>query len=276
MKHASWLPPGNNQNAAFTVTELLVAMTVLAVLVSVGSGIIGGSLGKAAMSREIAAGKTLINAYLLHAAENNGRLLHSFDPGAADVRNPEGKVITMSITKGRYPFRLAPYFNNKLQGTILVNNNEKQIQQEFGKAVGIDRDYGISTYPALGINRYLVGGILPNNRTQILYPNECLTHQSQSEKSIIVFASASDPKIDGYENVIPPTMPEQPWSSEVWKKGANPRNYGNLAARHSDKVVCVYLNGSVQLQPIEELRDMRLWSKIAAAENNPNHIPNSN
>jgi len=43
--------------------------------------------------------------------------------------------------------------------------------------------------------------------------------------------------------------------------------------RFDGKAVCVFLDGSVRVLSIDELRDMRFWSRNAALENNPNYQP---
>jgi prepilin-type processing-associated H-X9-DG protein len=53
----------------------------------------------------------------------------------------------------------------------------------------------------------------------------------------------------------------------------NAANYGHVHGRYDGKAVCAFLDGSVRILSIEELRDMRLWSRKAALENNPNYQP---
>jgi prepilin-type processing-associated H-X9-DG protein len=43
--------------------------------------------------------------------------------------------------------------------------------------------------------------------------------------------------------------------------------------RFDGKAVCAFLDGSVRVLSIDDLRDMRLWSKNAAINNDPNYRP---
>ncbi|MCX6935895.1 MAG: hypothetical protein NTZ01_06875 [Verrucomicrobia bacterium] len=183
--------------------------------------------------------------------------------------NANGKPLSRPEPKCRYPFRLAPYFNYQMEGTILVNRNEAQIIRQMGSS-GTWYDYGLSAFPALGINRYLVGGRVGANGS-IDYPAECIQTLAQTEKSVIVFISAGITEVDGYEYVTPPNGPRGQWSSANWTKDSDPGNYGYVAARFDGKAVAGFLDGSVRILSLEELRDMRLWSKNAALANDPNY-----
>jgi len=259
------------KTAGFTLVELLVVITILGLLVGISSGAYQKAMSKASMASEINAGKNLIQAYQLATTENDGRLLPAYDASAKDVKNANGQPIAMSMVRARYPFRLAPYFNYQMGGVILVNRNESQIIKIMGPS-GNMYDYGLSVFPAMGINRYLVGGYLGSGGT-VQYASECIQSQGQADKSVIVFASAGDPQVDGFEYVVSPKGPAGQWSGAKWTKDSDPGEYGHVAARYDGKAVCAFLNGSVKGLSIDELRDMRLWSRNAALENNPSYQP---
>jgi hypothetical protein len=133
-------------------------------------------------------------------------------------------------------------------------------------------DYGLSVFPAFGINRYLVGGRI-NSSGSVEYPSECIQKVAQAEKSPIVFISAGTTDVDGYEYVIPPNGPSGQWSAAKWTKDSDPGNYGYVAARFDGKAVAAFLDGSVRVMSLDDLRDMRFWSKNAAINNDPNYRP---
>lgn len=259
------------KSAGFTLVELLVVITISGLLAGISSGAYQKAMSKASMASEINAGKNLIQAYQIATTENGGRFLPAYDASAKDVKNANGKPIVMSVVRARYPFRLAPYFNYQLEGTVLVNRNESQIVKMMGSS-GSMYDYGLSVFPAMGINRYLVGGYVGSGGT-VQYPSECIQSQGQADKAVIVFASAGDPEVDGFEYVVSPQGPAGQWSSAKWKKDSDPGEYGHVAARYNGKAVCAFLDGSVRGLSIDDLRDMRLWSRNAALENNPNYQP---
>jgi hypothetical protein len=229
------------------------------------------AIAKASIGSEISAAKNLIQAYQTAGIENGGHFLTAKDPTATGVKNANGQNISMSEVRSRYPFRLAPYFNYKMEGTVLVNRNESQIVKIMGSS-GLMYDYGVSVFPAMGINRYLVGGSVTLNGV-LQYSEECVQSLAQADQSVIVFASAGNPDVDGYEYVTAPLGPGGQWSSGKWKKGVDAGNYGHVDGRFDGKAVCAFLDGSVRILSMEELRDMRLWSRKAALENNPNYQP---
>ena len=258
-------------SSGFTLVELLVVIAILGLLAGISSGAYQKAMSKASMAGEMNAGKNLIQAFHLATTENGGKFLPAYDASAKDVKNADGQPIAMSVVRARYPFRLAPYFNYQMTGVILVNRNESQIIKLMGPS-GTMYDYGLSVFPAMGINRYLVGGYVGSGGA-VQYATECILSQGQAEKSVIVFASAGETDVDGFEYVISPQGPAGQWSGAKWTKDSSPGEYGHVAARYDGKAVCAFLDGSVKVLSIDELRDMRLWSKNAALENNPNYQP---
>jgi len=257
----------------FTLVEMLVVIAVIGLLAGVSMGAYQKTMAKASLVTEVNAGKNLVQAYLNAAQENEGRYLAAYDSSARNqpLMNAKGRPLGMPEAKCRYPFRLAPYFNHQMDGTILVNRNEAQIIQIMGSS-GTMYDYGLSVFPAFGINRYLVGGRVSSSGS-IEYPSECIQTVAQAEKSPIVFISAGTTDVDGYEYVIPPNGPSGQWSMAKWTKDSDPGNYGYVAARFDGKAVAAFLDGSVRVMILDDLRDMRLWSKNAAINNDPNYRP---
>lgn len=263
----------NHPAHGFSLVELLVGVAILGLLAGVSGAAYQKAMGKASLAAEMSAGKSLTQAYLLAASDNGGRYLAAYDATARNqtVLNAQGKPIAMAEVKYRYPFRLAPYFNYQMEGTILVNRNEAQIIRQMG-ASGTMYDYGLSVFPAFGINRYLVGGSIGANGA-VDHPEECIQTLGQAEKSVIVFVSGGSSEVDGYEYVTPPNGPRGQWSGAKWTKDSEPSNYGHVGARFDGKAVAGFLDGSVKVLSIDELRDMRLWSKNAALANDPNYRP---
>jgi type II secretory pathway pseudopilin PulG len=252
---------------------MMVVIAVLGLLAGVSMGAYQKTMAKASLTTEVNAGKNLVQAYLFAASENEGRYLAAYDSTATNqpLMNAKGRPLGMPAAKCRYPFRLAPYFNHQMDGTILVNRNEAQIIQVMGPS-GAWYDYGLSVFPAFGINRYLVGGRIDSSGS-VEYPSECIQMVAQAEKSPIVFISAGTTDVDGYEYVTPPNGPRGQWSTAKWTKDSDPVNYGYVAARFDGKAVAAFLDGSVRVMSLDELRDMRLWSKNAAINNDPNYRP---
>lgn len=218
---------------------------------------------KASMAAEVAAGKNLIVAYQNAASDNNGRYLPARDYTATDVRDANNKVLPMKEMMARYPFRLAPYFGYQMNGTILVNKNKSQIIKIFG--LGVMFNYGLTIFPAMGINNTFLGGYKLSSG-KMIYADECVMSIANSDKTIIAFVSAGVDDIDGYEYVKPPYY----WGAG---ENTNPSENGFIDARFNGKAVVVFSDGSIKIMGIKELKDMRLWSKNAAIQNNPEYIP---
>jgi prepilin-type N-terminal cleavage/methylation domain-containing protein/prepilin-type processing-associated H-X9-DG protein len=260
--------------SGFTLLEVLVTAGLVLILALAGAGACRNLLNKRARIQELAAGKNLITAYLAHAADNDGRYLPGMDFSMNKVAfPPENRDVTVMHAANRYPFRLAPYFEYRLDGTILLGGNRKHIGK-LAKPGTPMFDYIVSAFPAFGINYYFVGGCV-TGVGGLTYPDECVTRASQGAGRLLVFASggATDgiTRVEGFNILTPPQLYGPAWSQTAWKKNSDPGLYGNVDARHDGKAVCVFLDGSIRLLDIEELRDMRLWNRHAAEQDNPGY-----
>ncbi|MEO6054240.1 MAG: hypothetical protein ABIP97_09530, partial [Chthoniobacterales bacterium] len=148
--------------------ETLVATVVITAIAVVGTGTVQSALNKGAMVREMGSAKTLIGAYLQSANDNNGKFLPGYDRTVSEFNLPDGTVIAGPPAQ-RYPYRLASYFNYRMEGTVLVNKNTKQVNAAD--------TYRLSCYPAFGINYIFVGGDISSSG-QYTFPGECVTIQS--------------------------------------------------------------------------------------------------
>lgn len=258
---------------AFTIIELLVVVAILAVLAVVCSAAYQTVIGKASMAAEITAAKTLIAAYQASAADNNGRYLPARDQSVTKVLNGEKKPLSMAEPRYRYPFRLAPYFNYAIESTLLVGKNKQQILKtlNLSKPSGTMYDYAVSAFPAFGINNSFVGGQIINAKGDYAPDpaGDVIRTVAQADHSVIVFVSAGNTDIDGYQYVNPPSS----WSGADWTDKSDPGHYGYVHARHGGKAVAAFLDGGVRGLTIDELRDMRLWSRNAAIQDNPDYRP---
>ncbi len=243
----------------FTLLEMLVTLGIIGVVAALGFTLASMAMQQGRKASEISAAKSLISAYLTYPVDNSGQLMVAHYEGASsdldgqEYELPDGARLG-SAELHRYPFRLAPYMEYKLDGTILVNRNKDQIQRAFSPD---QFHYGTSLCPAMGINYYFVGGYKVDN--EISGAGECATTMVQVAKpeSLLVFASAftevNGQKIDGRYGVEPPSYRARLWDANL-----------HVDARYGGGAVCAFLDGSVRLHTIDELRDMRLWSKNAA------------
>jgi len=267
----------------FTLLELLVVVTVIGILSALGVGAAKSAMLAAYKAREINAARQLTAAFLSTAVDGDGTYIAGMDmrknASTNPVYKPNGQIVTNVRAAQRYPFRLAPYLGTNFNGTILVNKNIAKIEQTVGSS-GPNYDYYVSTYPALGLNIYCVGGVVLSNGTA-LCSAESITSASRLRRSVLAFASAGSgkgsDKIEGFCFVTPPTLSNdspicKQWgTTDSWKSDADPVDFGNVDFRYNGTAVCAFLDGSVKMCSVKELNDMRLWCPGAAEQNNPRY-----
>ncbi len=268
----------------FTLIELLAVIGISGFLAVLLVGAVRGGVNSANKVREIAAARNLVAALQTSAAENNGEYVPGMDyragsgSGTDPVYNTEGQEV-LGHAAQRYPYRIAPYLDNEFNGTIFVNRNKTEIAKSTAGSPAM-YDYLVSTYPALGMNIYCVGGVVRWDGS-VMNPEVCISRSANMTGSILAFASAGSgvgsSKRHGFSYVSPPTKESgSPYclkwdNSNSWSSSRNPMNFGWVDFRHGGKAVCAFLDGSVRLCPVEELNDMRLWTHAALQADDPNY-----
>lgn len=256
--------------SAFTVVELGVAMAIILILAVVAFPYVSGMCSQARQVREMSGAKRSVAAWVSHAAENNGEVLAGYraDPSA---KNADGKSLGFPMN-ARYPYRLAPYLNYELKGSLLVNKQEK-----------LATEYTISVAPSFGINLTFVGGdfgsgsdLRPTAENLAAYGNFAVMRMAEihSPSRLIIFASArfQDPSVggqtEGYNAVKSPYFQGRRWPSAYDEKRPY-WEFGNVHFRFRDKAVCAMADGHIELLTYDDMLDMTRWSNQAAQENNP-------
>ncbi len=273
------------RNAAFTLVELLLAVGILVVLGAVSFSVYRGAANKQAQLKEVAAARHLIAAYLNHASDHNGQVIVGFYDGAAggageitqlQVAKPDGTRVETGLLAA-YPFRLAPYFGFKLDEVLLSSFRVDEFRKEFGGSY----EYGILRCPSFGLNRDFLGGISEYNFSKganaIKDPDEVVRRITDVPKpsSMIVFATAQtrnlQSEVDGVtQNYFPGFHYINPPAYRVPLWGSNGAD-SHVDPRYGQKAICAFLDGSVRSHTLEELTDMRLWSKQAQLANNASY-----
>lgn len=254
----------------FTLIELLVVIVIIAVLAGIAFPVLGGVRKRAQAVTETSASRQLIAAYLAYANEHDGELLPGYLAGAS-VQFPNGDL-SGGPEAERYPWRLASYLNWNVEGVYLVGDNKKSVN-------GMAKDsseyrYMVSLAPSLGLNTYCVGGY--QSASTMMAKNDVATRVSQLERasSLIAFtsartktsASSHSGDVPGSFFVRPPVFSGIKWKAGAYNAEQASLDYGNVDFRHNGKAVVSFMDGSVQLLSIGELRDMRLWSRNADSE----------
>lgn len=239
---------------AFTVIELLVTIGIIVILCSISFMSYFKILESSKKTREINAAKVLIAGYHTYAADNGGRLLKVMDPNPGVILDKKGIPI-MSHAGKRWPWRLAPYIEYNTD--ILMVNNKEAAPEDSSMY-----SYLVTVFPTLGINGTFVGGkygtIAAPDYPRSNRGNFCVTTivQPADPTKLIVFISA---KMDG-----------APHSGcyDVGMPGFGA--LGEVEYKYDGEAVVAYFDGHVELNSIDDLKDMRRWSNQAAIQNDPN------
>lgn len=256
--------------AGFTAVELTVAMAVVLILGVLAFPYVSGMCSQAREVREMSGAKRSVAAWMSHASENNGEVLPGYraDPNAT---NASGKPLGFPMN-ARYPYRLAPYLNYELKGSLLVNNQEK-----------LKTEYSISVAPSFGINLTFLGGdygsgsdLRPSAENEAVYGKFAVMRTAEIHRPsrLIVFASArfDDPsaggQVEGYNAIKSPYFQGRRWPAAYNEKRPY-WEFGNVHFRFRGKAVCAMADGHIELLGYDEMLDMTRWSNQAAQENNP-------
>ncbi len=268
----------NACHRAFTLVELLVAITIIGIIATLGFSATSAMQKSRNQVREISAGRQLIAAYLQAASDHSGELIPAY-AASGEATNEAGQTLTGPAAQ-RYPWRLAPFLDNRIFGTLLVNDQEK-----LGRgAVRENLDYLVSFSPTFGINGTYVGGnfkssLAPGGLAENKYGRFCVQRltDSVSPSSLIVFCSARYNGLDGknylgHHFVSAPNETKKLWSDAPFSESADAALHGHVHPRYDGRAVAVMFDGHAELLSIEQLKDMRRWSNQAAQLDDPNFI----
>ncbi len=229
--------------------EVLVTVGIIAVLCGLAYGGYAMAMQQARKTKEIGAARALVTAYLDYPADHNGELMPGYLPGAS-VLLPTGERVS-GPTAERYPWRMVEYSGLDVRETMMLNPDRQ------GSAVsGSNYHYMVSLVPSLGLNAYCLGGY--RTTTGMIAKKDCVATLAQlssaQSSNIVVFVSAQlkqgDSVLEGNFLVKPPTMSAT----------------DNIHYRHGGKAVAAYIDGHVETNTEEELKDARRWSAYADSD----------
>jgi len=274
----------------FTVLELLIVLVLVLVLAGIGYSAVNSCIQASRKTEELAALRRVTQAYLLATSDNNGRFplgldqysnIHDLDLQLPDSSSLLAKTGGVEIVIRRLPLRLIPYLAwDAEQGFVTWAN-----KATFSEGVASVKDspayyYGLSITPAFGLNAYCVGGYgggylgggdrvddLAIRLTEVPSPGKLIAFASSN----MFYVKPPRMKMTPFDSVNP-GWAEQ--SDDVRPKPEDAAKYGNLRFSYNGCALVSFLDGHCEVKSSAQLRDARLWSRAAQAEDDQGRFIN--
>lgn len=273
---------------AFTLIELLVVIGVIGLVIALMLPALGRARSSGRQTREMAGAHQLMAAFTMYANDSRDRVLTGYAPeswvaGSMPVYNLEGDRL-LGHDAQRYPWRIIPYLSGDFRGLYDDPRLLKDVREniEAYRAVGVDLDYVISLFPAMGMNVAFVGGsdhlqefdpvfqrvfgrVYVDRMDQPVRPSQLITFISARAESQPLAPMLGKP--EGFFRVDSPMFaPNQArqWEAAYDRTAPNPGlNSGFVSLRYAGKAVCARFDSHVEMMGWDSLQDMRHWSDSA-------------
>lgn len=239
---------------AFTLVELLVSIAIIGLLVSMSLPAYKSVLLATKKSSDISAGKQLITAFNSHLADNNNVFMKPYDiNGYAKDASGNEMGGEDSHEAHRWPWRLAPYLNYGMYGSVLVNESETFVKSQGG----LSQTYLVSVIPSLGMNNYLGGNDYSGPSAVNVNVAVNALQVPRPSKMIVFITSRSEAvgkKYRGFYYVMPPTTPS-------YNDESSAKSTGYISARYNSNAVAAFLDGHIEVIQFKELTNKAYWLK---------------
>jgi prepilin-type N-terminal cleavage/methylation domain-containing protein len=272
----------------FSLVELLVVISIIALLIALLIPTLGKARAIGRQCRELAAAKQLSTAFAVYSDSNKGQVLTGYPTramvaGSMVVVNQVGERIVGDEAQ-RYPWRLAPYLNFDFRGLYQSDQMLREIRDrsaDFAQ-VGVSYEYVVSLFPSLGMNIAFVGGAERFGAFDRIFqqrfgrqhlirledakrPSRLLTFVSARSEAQDLAPSLGRP--EGFFRVEPPRFSLSEglrWEAAYDDRTEAPGlNSGYVSLRHMNKAVTAAVDGHAEMLGWEDLRDMERWANGA-------------
>lgn len=272
---------------AFTLVELLVVITIIALLLSILMTALAKARKLGKQIRSSSCARQLLLAYNFYSSDNDDRLLWGYPP-----QNVNGKDVLINDNfsgytfgypvSSRYPWHISKYVAD-IWGVVYSHGKVPQRPSSSDSySDALMKAYYLSVSPTFGLNSIYLGGhghpfykgfiysdgtARPNHGSHVVYKATNVRHSTRQ----IVFAESTmiDPTSveseTGYHLASPPHANGELWRTENNKivKVNSHRILGLPRGRYSAKTIIGFFDGHVDTLSAKELDDMTLWANKA-------------
>ena len=276
------------QTRGFSLIELLVTISIIAVLISLLLPALGKAKALCRQTRELATIQQIGLAYSMYSDSSRGELLPGVAPaaminGPVKVLNEQGDRMTGPDAQ-RYPWRLAPFFNYDFRGMYSDDKLLSQFRTQEANYIQFGRPFShvVSNFPSFGYNVAFIGGsendLAFNPTSQRVFGKFYVTKMDEVKvpSRLVAFMSArveeqpilsSFGRLEGFHRIVSPFWnPGQGTRWESTYQDSAPiaeKNSGYVSLRHSGRTISLTLDGHAAMLNWDEVRDMRRWSNDA-------------
>lgn len=236
---------------AFSVLELLVAVSVIGLLAIIGIPAANNALQASKKAKELGALKSLIISYNAYSADNNNVLLKSYDKNGV-ARDINGNEIggEESHEAHRWPWRLAPYFNYNFYNCSHVNDAEIYIKSQGG----LTQTYLVSVLPSFGLNINCGGNDYENKSSKVAINYNQVSKPTKFIAFVSSRSMAVGKRYEGFYYVEYSKL-----LSSKYDPKSSPKSTGYVSARYNEYAIVAFLGGNVQAIRFNDLKDIALW-----------------